>query len=88
MLERYFQFPEYHQISGLLPELAKRPVFKKFPCLKSEIFVSDPRSQKLKELKTMSTREEALSYYFLFQIPCVIIDAKPLAKQLKKSTQP
>lgn len=78
-------FPEYHQIAGLVPELAKRPVFKKFPCLKSEITVSDQRSQALKELKKMSNREEALTYYFLQEIPCVIIDAKPLAKQLQKS---
>jgi len=78
-------FPEYHQIAGLLPELAKRPVFKKFPCLKSEIAVSDQRSQALKELKKMSTREEALSWYFLLEIPCFIIDTKPLVKQLKKS---
>ncbi len=78
-------FPEYHQIAGLLTELAKRPVFKKFPCLKSEIAVSDQRSQALKELKKMSNREEALTYYFLLEIPCFIIDTKPLAKQLKKS---
>jgi Fe-S-cluster containining protein len=78
-------FPEYHRIAGLLPELVKRPVFKKFPCLKSEIAVSDQRSQALKELKKMSNRQEALTYYFLQEIPCVIIDAKPLAKQLKKS---
>jgi len=78
-------FPEYHQIAGLLPELTKRPVFKKFPCLKSEIAVSDQRSQALKELKKMSSREEALSRYFLIETPCFIIDAKPLTKQLKKS---
>jgi len=78
-------FPEVHQIAGVLPELAKRPVFKKFPCLKSKITVSDPRSQALKELKKMSTREEALSWYFLLEVPCFIIDTKPLVKQLKKS---
>lgn len=78
-------FPEYHQITGLLPELAKRPVFKKFPCLKSKITVSDQRSQGLKKLKKMNNREEALSCYFLLEIPCFIIDTKPLAKQLKKS---
>jgi hypothetical protein len=78
-------FPEYHQIAGVLPELASRPVFKKFPCLKSKITVSDQRSQALKELKKMSSREEALSCYFLFEIPCFIIDTKPLVKQLKKS---
>ena len=78
-------FPEYHQIAGLLPELYKRPVFKKFPCLKSEITVSDQRSEALKELKKMSSREEALSCYFLLEIPSFIIDAKPLAKQLKRS---
>jgi Fe-S-cluster containining protein len=78
-------FPEYHQIAGLLPELAKRPVFKRFPCLKSKITVSDQRSQALKELKKMSSREEALSGYFLLEVPCFIIDTKPLVKQLKKS---
>jgi Fe-S-cluster containining protein len=78
-------FPEYHQIAGLLPELANRPVFKKFPCLKSKITLSDQRSQALKELKKMSNREEALSCYFLLEIPSFIIDTKPLVKQLKKS---
>ena len=78
-------FPEVHQIAGLLPELANRPVFKKFPCFKSKITVSDQRSQALKELKKMSTGEEALSWYFLLEIPCFIIDTKPLVKQLKKS---
>lgn len=78
-------FPEYHQIAGLLPELANRPVFKKFPCFKSKITVSNQRSQALKELKKMSIREEALSWYFLLEIPCFIIDTKPLVKQLKKS---
>jgi Fe-S-cluster containining protein len=78
-------FPEYHQIAGVLPELANRPVFKKFPCLKSKITVSDQRSQALKELKKISTREEALSCYFLLEIPSFIIDTKPLVKQLKKS---
>ena len=78
-------FPEYHQIAGLLPELANRPIFKKFPCLKSKITVSDQRSQALKELKKMSSREEALSLYFLLEVPCFIIDTKPLVKQLKKS---
>jgi len=33
----------------------------------------------------MSTREEALSWYFLLEIPCFIIDTKPLVKQLNKS---
>jgi hypothetical protein len=78
-------FSEYHQIAGVLPELANRPVFKKFPCLKSKITVSDQRSQALKELKKISTREEALSCYFLLEIPSFIIDTKPLVKQLKKS---
>jgi Fe-S-cluster containining protein len=78
-------FPEYHQIAGLLPELAKRPVFKKFPCVQSKITVSDQRNQALKELKKMSIREDALSCHFLLAIPCFIIDTKPLVKQLKKS---
>jgi hypothetical protein len=78
-------FPEYHQIAGVLPELANRPVFKKIPCLKNKITVSDQRSQALKELKKMSSREDTLSCYFLFEIPCFIIDTKPLVKQLKKS---
>jgi Fe-S-cluster containining protein len=78
-------FPEYHQIAGLLPELAKRPVFKKFPCVQSKIRVSDQRNQALKELKKMSIREDALSCHFLLAIPCFIIDTKPLVKQLKKS---
>lgn len=78
-------FPEYHHIAGLLPELAKRPVFKKFPCLQSKITVSNQRSQALQELKKMSSREEALSCYFLLEIPSFIIDTKPLVKQLKKS---
>jgi hypothetical protein len=78
-------FPEYHQIAGVLPELAKRPVFKKFPCFKNKITVSDQRSQALKELKKMSTREEALSGYFLLETPSFIIDTKPMVKQLKKT---
>jgi Fe-S-cluster containining protein len=78
-------FPEYHQIAGILPELANRPVFKKFPCLKSKITVSEQRSQALKELKKMSIREEALSCHFLLEIPSFVIDTKPLVKQLKKS---
>jgi Fe-S-cluster containining protein len=78
-------FPEYHQIAGILPELANRPVFKKFPCLKSKITVSKQRSQALKELKKMSIREEALSCHFLLEIPSFVIDTKPLVKQLKKS---
>lgn len=78
-------FPEYHQIINLIPELAKRPVFNRFPCLKSEIVVSDKRSKALKELRKMNKREEALSCYFLLGIPSFIIDSKPLAKQLKRS---
>ena len=78
-------FPEYHQIIGLIPELSKRPVFNRFPCLKSEIAVSDKRSEALKKLRKMSSREEALSCYFLLGIPSFIIDSKPLAKQLKRS---
>lgn len=77
-------FPEYHQIINLIPELAKRPVFNRFPCLKSEIVVSDKRSKALKELRKMNKREEALSCYFLLGIPSFIIDSKPLAKQLKR----
>ena len=79
-------FPEYHQIIGLIPELSKRPVFNRFPCLKSEIAVSNERSEALKKLRKMSKREEALSWYFLLGIPSFIIDSKPLAKQLKRSS--
>lgn len=78
-------FPEYHQIMDLIPELAKRPVFNRFPCLKSEIAVSNERSKALKKLKKMSKREEALSCYFLIGIPSLIIDSKPVAEQLKRS---
>ena len=78
-------FPEYHQIIDFIPQLAKRPVFNRFPCLKSEIAVSNERSQALKKLKKMSKREEALSRYFLIGTPSFIIDSKPLAKQLKRS---
>jgi Fe-S-cluster containining protein len=78
-------FPEYHQIAGLLPELVNRPVFKKFPCLKSKIHVSNTRSRTLKKLKKMQSREDALSCYFLFGTPSFIIDARSLTKQLKKS---
>jgi Fe-S-cluster containining protein len=77
-------FPEYHQIVNLIPEIAKRPVFNRFPCLKSKITVSDERSEALKKLRKMSKREEALSCYFLIGIPSFIIDSKPLAKQLKR----
>ncbi|OQY10967.1 MAG: hypothetical protein B6I30_07910 [Desulfobacteraceae bacterium 4572_187] len=78
-------FPEYHQIIDLIPELAKRPVFNRFPCLKSEIAVSNERSKALKKLKKMNNREEALSCYFLLGIPSFIIDSKPVAEQLKRS---
>ena len=78
-------FPEYHQIIDIVPELSKRPVFNSFPCLKSEIVVSNQRSNALKKLKKMSQREEALSRYFLMGTPLFIIDSKPLAKQLKRS---
>lgn len=79
-------FPEYHQIRGLIPELSKRPVFNRFPCLKSEIAVSNERSEALKKLRKISKMEEALSCYFLIGIPSFIIDSKPLAKQLKRSS--
>jgi Fe-S-cluster containining protein len=78
-------FPECHQILGLIPELAKRPVFNRFPCLKSEIAVSKERSNTLKKLKKMSKREEALSRYFLIGTPSFIIDSKSLDKPLKRS---
>lgn len=77
-------FPEYHQIKGLLPELARRPIFCMFPCLKSAIAVSDKRSEALKKLGRMSQREEALSCYLLFGAPSFIINIKPLTKQLKR----
>jgi Fe-S-cluster containining protein len=79
-------FPEYHQIKGLLPELAMRPVFGSFPCFREEIVVSENRSNALRKLKTMGNREEALSSYFLFDAPSFIIDAKPLTRQLKKAS--
>jgi len=77
-------FPEYHYIKGLLTELAKRPAFDRFPCLREEIIVSDKRSKALKELKKMGNREEALSSYLLFDAPSFIIDSKPLTRLLKK----
>jgi len=77
-------FPEYHQIKGLAPELVKAPIFRKFPCLKGDILISDQRSTALKMLRKMSNREEALSGFFLFETPRYIIDSKPLTKQLKK----
>ncbi|MFC1830076.1 hypothetical protein ACFL0O_10735 [Thermodesulfobacteriota bacterium] len=77
-------FPEYHQIAGLLPELAGRPVYINFPCLKHEVDISDPRKQALKKLREMSRKEEALSCYFLFGTPSFILDAKPMTRQLKK----
>jgi Fe-S-cluster containining protein len=78
-------FPEYHYIKGLVSELAKRPAFDRFPCLKEEIIVSDKRKKALKELKRMGKKEEALSNYFLFGVPSFIIDAKPLTRLLKKN---
>jgi Fe-S-cluster containining protein len=77
-------FPEYHQVKGLAPELVKGPIFRKFPCLKGDILISDQRSTALKMLRKMSNREEALSGFFLFETPHYIIDSKPLTKQLKK----
>ena len=77
-------FPEYHQIKGLVPELVKAPIFRKFPCLKGDILIPDQRSTALKMLRKMSSREEALSGFFLFETPRYIIDSKPLTKQLKK----
>ena len=77
-------FPEYHQIKGLVPELVKSPIFRKFPCLKGDILISDQRSTALKMLRKMSSREDALSGFVLFETPRFIIDSKPLTKQLKK----
>ncbi len=77
-------FPEYHQIKGLVPELVKAAIFRKFPCLKGDILISDQRSTALKMLRKMSSREDALSGFFLFETPRFIIDSKPLTKQLKK----
>lgn len=77
-------FPEIHQINGLLHELARCPIFFKFPCLKDAIVVSDKRSKALKKLRRMSLREKALSSYLLFGAPYFIIDHKPLSRQLKR----
>jgi len=78
-------FPEYHQIKGLLPELRRDPIFRKFPCMQGDIFISDERGGVLKKLRQMSRKEEALSGYMLFDTPAFIIDTKPLARQLKKN---
>jgi Fe-S-cluster containining protein len=77
-------FPEYHQITGLLPELSKRRAFSTFPCLKGPITVADKRSKALKKLRRISLREEALSCYLIFGVPVFIVDLKPLTKQLKR----
>jgi len=78
-------FPEYHQIIGHWPKLAESRVFRNFPCIKSEIMVSDERSRALKKLREISSREEAYSYYFLLGLPSFIVDSKPLTKQLKQA---
>jgi len=79
-------FPEYHQIIGQWPKLVGNKIFRRFPCVKSKIVVSDERGKALKELRRMSSREEALSYYFLTGLPSFIVDSKPLTKQLKQSS--
>jgi Fe-S-cluster containining protein len=78
-------FPEYHQIIGQIPELKRNPTFRNFSCLKKNIDVSEPRSTVLKKLKYMSSQEEALSSYILFETPALLIDTKPLLKQIKKN---
>jgi len=77
-------FPEYHQIKGLLPELVKNPIFGNFPCLKSNIPLTEKRIKAIKRLHKMSRREEALSNANLFGVPFFIFDIKPLTKQLKR----
>lgn len=79
-------FPEYHQIIGHWPKLAESRIFGSFPCIKSEIMVADERSRALKKLRTISSREEAFSYYFLLGLPSFIIDSKPLTKKLKQAS--
>lgn len=81
-----FLFPEYHQIIGHWPKLAESRVFGSFPCIKSEIMVSDERSRALKKLGKISSREEACSYFFLFGLPSFIVDSKPLTRQLKQAS--
>ena len=78
-------FPEYHQISGHWSKLAKSPVFRSFPCIKNKILVSEQRGRALKELRKISSREEACSYDFLFGLPSFIVDSKPLTTRLKQA---
>lgn len=77
-------FPEYHYIKGLFSELASRPIFDRFPCLKREIIVSERRANALRKLKKMGIKEEALANYFLFGVPSFIIDSKPMTHLLKR----
>ena len=77
-------FPEFHQLSGKLPDLIHNPIFSGFPCLKEKIIVSPARAEALKMLRQMSRQEEAVSNYFLFDTPSFIIDSKPLTKLLKQ----
>jgi len=78
-------FPEYHQIIGHWPKLAESRVFGSFPCIKSEIMISDERSRALKKLGKISSRQEACSYDFLLGLPSFIVDSKPLTRQLKQA---
>ncbi len=78
-------FPEYQQIKGLIPELARNPILSGFPCLENPIVVSDQRNRALKKLRRMSLMEQALSSYDLFGVPSFIVDSKPLKKRLKKN---
>ena len=80
-------FPEIHQINGLSPELARCPIFCKFPCIKNAIVVSDKRSKALKKLRIMSLREKALSSYLLFGTSSLIIDPRSLTRQMKRDKQ-
>ncbi len=77
-------FPEYHQMKGLIDDLLRQPLFRKFPCLNGRIVISDPRKKALRVLRRMSQREEALSYDLLFGAPAFIIDPKPLNRWLKR----
>ena len=78
-------FPELYQIQGQLPELAKKPLFHSFPCVKNPIAVSEARTKAVRRLQRMSLQEQALSYDYLFDTPNFIILKKHLRKELRQS---
>lgn len=78
-------FPEYHRASGQWQKLAGNRIFCRFPCINSELEVSDDRSTALKTLRSISLRQEALSYYFLTGLPSFILDSKFLNKHLNQA---